>query len=315
MPHASLSTDQIAAFVELARHGSLRGAAEALFITEQGLRNRLVTLEKRLDVELYHKSRGLRTRSPLTAAGRRFLPHAHAFLERARELTDLVAAEDSPRVIHVAATQYLIMYVLIEAVKWFHAAFPGVQVRLSNRIEKEIEEELLSESDVQIGIAAPYEASPNLEYRHLFSMGWSVVTPAGHPLLTRKTVRLKDLADQPLILFESGSTGRRHVINAFHGEGLSPRVEMESTNTEIIVRMVEAGLGISVAPLMPDGSVTRGRNIGVRSLGRKIEPIHSGILTRRGEPLSPAGAEFLRFVQEHVQTRLSRASRAPAAMR
>ena len=38
----SLSTDQIAAFVELARQGSLRRAGEVLHITEQGLRNRLV---------------------------------------------------------------------------------------------------------------------------------------------------------------------------------------------------------------------------------------------------------------------------------
>ena len=37
----SLSTDQVAAFVELARQGSLRRAAEVLIISEQGLRNRL----------------------------------------------------------------------------------------------------------------------------------------------------------------------------------------------------------------------------------------------------------------------------------
>ena len=49
-----------------------------------------------------------------------------------------------------------------------------------------------------------------------------------------------DLTDLPLILFERGSTGRQHVMDAFHGEGLSPRVDMETTNTEIIVRMVEA---------------------------------------------------------------------------
>jgi DNA-binding transcriptional LysR family regulator len=213
---------------------------------------------------------------------------------------EVFADEEAPRVIHVAATQYLILYVLIEAVKRFHGAFPHIQVRLSNRIEQEIEEELLGDSDVEIGVAAPYEASPNLQYTHLFSMGWSLITPEGHPLLGQRALRLKDLADQPLILFERGSTGRRHVIDAFHGEGLSPRIEMETTNTEIIVRMVEAGLGVSVVPLMPDGSVTRGRKVGVRSLGQKIEPIHSGVLTRRGDPLSPAAAEFIRFVQGDV---------------
>lgn len=301
MPHPSLSTDQVAAFVELARQGSLRGAAEALFISEQGLRNRLVALEKRLGAELYHKSRGPRTRSPLTGEGRRFLPRAAAFLEQARELTESFSAREEQRVIHVAATQYLILYVLIEAVKRFHAAYPQVQVRLSNRIEQEIEEELLSDSDIEVGVAAPYEASPNLHFRRLFSLGWSLLTPPRHPLLEKRVVRLAHLADQPLILFERGSTGRRHVIDAFHGRGLSPRIEMETTNTEIIVRMVEAGLGLSVAPLMPDGSVTRGRRVGVRSLGRRIEPIHSGILTRRGDPLTLAAAEFVRFVQEYVK--------------
>ena len=52
----SLSTDQVAAFVELARQGSIRDAAKVLHITEQGVRNRLLVLEGRLGVELYRKS-------------------------------------------------------------------------------------------------------------------------------------------------------------------------------------------------------------------------------------------------------------------
>src|SRR5260221_14362985 len=119
-------------------------------------------------------------------------------------------------------------------------------------------------------------------------MGWSLITPQNHPLLRKKQVRLKDLTDIPLILFERGSTGRQHIMDAFHGAGLSPRVDTETTNTEIIVRMVEAGLGVSIVPLMPSGMVTKGHRVGVRGLGRQIRPIHSGILFRRGERLSPA---------------------------
>src|SRR5262245_6877616 len=88
-PLPSLSTDQVAAFVQLARQGSLRAAAETLFITEQGLRSRLLTLEERLGVELYRKSRGLRRRTPLTPQGQQFLPHAEAFLDRAAHLATL----------------------------------------------------------------------------------------------------------------------------------------------------------------------------------------------------------------------------------
>src|SRR5579859_1019371 len=85
----SLSTDQVAAFVELARQGTLRGVAGVLHITEQGVRNRLVALERRLGAELYRKARGPRRTQPLTEQGRQFLPHALAFLERAAQLAEV----------------------------------------------------------------------------------------------------------------------------------------------------------------------------------------------------------------------------------
>ena len=293
----SLSTDQVAAFVELSRHGSLRAAAETLHLTEQGVRNRLVALEQRLRVELYRKSRGPRRAHPLTEQGHKFLPHALAFLDRARQLAEAFTEPAGPREIHVAATQYLILYVLIDAVRRFHRAFPHIRVHLSNHTEQEIEEALLSDPELALGVAAPYESSPGLEYIHLFSLDWSLVTPVGHPLLRKRKVGLEDLVNLPLILFERGSTGRHHVMDAFHGAGLSPRIDMETTNTEITVRMVEAGLGVSVVPLPPrGGSVTRGRRIGRRGLEGMIRPIHSGILVRRGEQLSPAAEAFKRFL-------------------
>jgi DNA-binding transcriptional LysR family regulator len=292
----SLSTDQVAAFVELARQGSLRSAAGILHITEQGVRNRLLALEACLRVQLYHKSRGPRRFQPLTEQGRQFLPHAVAFLERARQLGELFIQVTEAHELHVAATQYLILYVLIDAVRRFHSAYPQIRVRLSNRTEQEVEEALLSDPNTAVGVAAPYESSPDLEYIDLFPMDWSVVTPLRHPLLRRPRLRLHELTDVPLILFEHGSTGRQHVMDAFHGQGLSPRVDMETTNTEIIIRMVEAGLGVSLVPLMPSGVVTRGHRVGVRGLGGQIRPIHSGILVRRGERPSPAAQAFIQFL-------------------
>ncbi len=282
--------------MELGRQGSLREAARFLHISEQGVRNRLLALEERLGVELYHKARGPRRAQPLTQQGRQLLPHALAFLERAEQLGELFGDAGESHEIHVAATQYLIVYVLIDAVRRFHAAFPHIHVRLSNRTEQEIEEALLHDPDVALGVAAPYESSPDLEYVHLFSMSWSLITPPRHVLLRKRRLLLRDLVDQPLILFERGSTGRQHVMDAFHGQGLSPRVDMETTNTEIIVRMVEAGLGVSIVPLMPSGVVTRGHRVGVKRLADPIAPIHSGILLRRGERLPASARAFVNFL-------------------
>jgi DNA-binding transcriptional LysR family regulator len=127
-----------------------------------------------------------------------------------------------------------------------------------------------------------------------------LITPARHPLLAMKRVRLEQLADQPLILFERGSTGRQHVVDGFHLRGITPRVATETTNTEIIVRMVEAGLGVSIVPLLTNGIVTKGRKVGICELGDQIRPIHSGILYRKGAALPAAAKEFVEFVKEAI---------------
>lgn len=296
----SLSTDQVAAFVELARQGSLRHAAETLHITEQGVRNRLLALESRLKTELYRKSQGMRRATPLTQQGRRFLPHALAFLERARELSDLFGEGDQLQDVHVVASQYLIRYVLIDAVRRFHDRFPQIRIRLSVQSEQEIEAVLLRDPDVAIGVAAPYEPSAELDYQHMFSMTWSLITPKRHRLTSQKRIRLNDLVTEPLIMFERGSTGRQHVLDAFHEQGLSPTVHMETTTTEIVVRMVEAGLGVAIVPLLPSGVVTRGCKVAIRPIADPIRPINSGILTRRHDRLTIAATKFVGFIRANI---------------
>jgi DNA-binding transcriptional LysR family regulator len=296
----SLSTDQIAAFVELARLGSLRAAAEKLFISEQGVRSRLLALEKRLGVELYVKSRGMRSRTPLTTQGRQFLPHGEAFLERSRELCDLFEGQTSSQEVHIVASQYLIAYVLIDEISRFHRAYPKIHVRLSARTEREIDEALLETYEFSFGVAAPYEASPDLIYRPLFSMNWSLITSLRHPLGNRRSIRLSDIVKYPLIVYERGSTGRQHVAEAFQRLGLTPLVEIEATNTDLVVRMVEAGLGVAIVPLHPSGAVTRGRSVTIHSLGRQVRAIDSGLLLRRNPKMPEAATKLLDFLMTHA---------------
>lgn len=293
----SLSPDQVAAFVELSRHGSLRKAAESLFITEQGVRNRLLTLEEQLGVELYRKQRGRRRITPLTSHGKKFLPHALAFLQQAERLSTLFHTSDAPREIHVVASQYLIAYILIDAVRRFHETYPSIRVQLSARSEAEIEQTLRDDPEIAFGVAAPYEASPELEYRHLFSMKWSMIAPPKHEVLRCRPLRLADVVRYPLIFFERGSTGRQHVAEALRQQNLIADVELEATNTDLIVRMVEAHLGIAIVPLLPSGVVTKGRVVASRPLGDQVRAIQSGILRRRGESPSPEAEAFLKFIE------------------
>ena len=299
LPH--LSTDQVAAFIELSRVGQIRGAANALGITEQGVRNRLVALESQLGVELYRKSRGPRRASPLTPQGRRFLPHALAFLERAHELCRSCDMESSGQEVRVVASQYLTRYVLIDVLKAFRSEAPAIHVRVSTMNEADVANALLGDPEVAFGLAAPYESSPQLVYSELFAMNWSLIVPPKHALAAKKRVKLSQLMNEPLMLYERGSTGRQHVLDAFHERGLAPRVALETTSTETVVSMVEAGLGISVVPLMPTGAVTRGRRVEILPITDPIRPIHSGVLLRRGETPAGATAQLLEFANSRFR--------------
>src|ERR1700752_3299608 len=109
---------------------------------------------------------------------------------------------------------------MLDAIRRFHRAFPALRVRLSTRTERDIEESLLRDPDLAFGVAAPYEGSSGLEFQQLFHIDWGFIAPPGHPLLKKRGLSLADLVDVPLIVFERGSTGRQHVLNAFYKLGL-----------------------------------------------------------------------------------------------
>jgi DNA-binding transcriptional LysR family regulator len=256
-----------------------------------------VALESQLGIELYRKSRGPRRSTALTPEGRRFLPHALAFLERAHELCRACDVETGLQEVHVVASQYLTRYVMIDVLRAFRMETPSIHVRVSSMNEADIAARLLGDSSIAFGLAAPYEPSPALEYIELFAMDWSLIAPPGHPLLAKRRVRLKEIAGHSLILYERGSTGRQHVLDAFYEAGVAVHAALETTSTETVVSMVEAGLGVSVAPLLPSGAVTRGRRVEARPIVDVIRPIHSGILLRRGEVPAGAAAALLDFTK------------------
>lgn len=295
----SISVEQVSAFVELARAGSLKSASQTLHLSEEGLRNRLIAIEDRLGVRLYEKERGRRGKVRITQEGRLFLSKANQFLEEAYRLTRVFEPADGYEDLLIAASQYVTYYVLIDAVREFRVENPGVKIRLLTRSEHEILAALGSECDIALGICAPTEFPAGVDCKLWFSLGWHVVAPRNHALLQKPHIDLRDLRGEPLILFERGSTGREHVLEALFQHELTPQIVMETTSTQVIVRMVEAGLGIAIVPLLPSGAVTRDFDVGTIALGRQVRPIDTYILSRPGAT-SIAAQRFQAFLHSRA---------------
>ena len=189
---------------------------------------------------------------------------------------------------------------LIDVLKRFASEAPAIHVRVSTMNEREVEQALLRDPEVAFGLAAPYEQSPELEYHDLFAMSWSVITARGSIGSRRSDgPTLQDTAAKPLILYERGSTGRQHVLDAFNELGLIPTRRARDDEHRDDREHGRGGAGrLAIVPLLAEAAtVTRGRRVHVRPLTRAIRPIHSGILLRRGERLSAAASRLLEFTR------------------
>jgi DNA-binding transcriptional LysR family regulator len=275
-----VSVEQVRAFVELARAGNIRLAARELHLSEEGMRGRLLALEERLGVDLYEKERGRRSAVRLTHAGQSFLEKAIPFLEDARRLTLVFEPGASRQELKIAASHYVTSYLLADILRSFHRQFPDVVVGVSTCTERQVITVLQNDANFSVGICAPEEFPPCLKYQPWLPMDWHFVAPKGHPLLQRTSVALADIATEPLIMLEPGSTGRQHLLEAFSRRELVPRIVTDVTTTAIALRLIEAGIGTAILPLLRSGAVTREAHVGQVPIQDAIRGVENAIVFR-----------------------------------
>ena len=131
-------------------------------------------------------------------------------------------------------------------------------------------------------------------------MTWSLIIPPGHRLRAKRRVTLDDLHDQLLILYERGSTGRQHVLDAFHEHGLSPRRAGNDQHGDHRQHGRGGPGHFNRAAAAERRGDTRGRRVDVRPLEDPIRPIHSGVLVRRGESPSMPAQRLLTFIKSRL---------------
>jgi DNA-binding transcriptional LysR family regulator len=123
-------------------------------------------------------------------------------------------------------------------------------------------------------------------------------------------VTAAELAREPMILFDHGSTVRRVIDQWFHRAGVAPRAAMELGNTEAIKKLVEARLGLSVTS---EFSVKADVAAGLLAARRLDPPLFRqiGLVRRRDKTVTRPVQAFVAAL-EHLARTLGRRRLAPA---
>jgi DNA-binding transcriptional LysR family regulator len=310
---AAVEIGQIEAFLAVGTFGGFRRAAEALRLTQPAVSARIRALEDSLGVSLFERGSEL----GLSPAGRALRPQAEQLL-RAVALARQAVHDLRPAAggaVQIAAALSICTYLLPDVLKRFRAAHPGVTITVRSGHSKEVLDMVLR-GEAELGLARSLH-HPDVETLSLRDDPLILMAaPAAWPRRTRG-LRLQELADQPLIFFDRGSSDWTLTHGLFRAAGLVPNVVMEVETIETAKRMVERGLGLTLLPHLAvareiqDGKLLALDIVDAEPLRRSLDVIHP-----RQRPLKVEARALLQVFRAAVrEVPAPHARRRPSARR
>ena len=289
---------QVEAFLAVGTFGGFRRAADALRVSQPAISARIKTLEESLGVTLFERGHAGLALSP---AGRALRPHAeqllHALALARQAVHDLRPATGGA--ITIAAALSICTYLLPDVLKRFQAAHPKTLITVRSGHSKEVLEMVLA-GEAELGLARSLH-HPEVETVSLRDDPLVLVSVPGGAMARAGRARLEEVAAQPLILFDRGSSDWTLSHGLFRRAGLVPNVVLEVESIEAAKRMVERGIGLAFLPqLALVGEIRRRRLlvIDVRDaepLSRSLDVIHP-----RQRPLGTEAQALLKALRAAV---------------
>ncbi len=286
-------------FIAVAEDLSFSHAAERLHVDQSALSRRIQDLEYELQVPLFTRTR---QRVELTQAGDAFLQEARRILEDAQTAIEMARRAARGEVGHLdigyigALSDGLIPRLL----RKFRATFPNVTATLQHmRPATQIAGLLSKQIDLGFCGQPNTEYEVQLEFEVFRRDPMEVVLPTGHPRLSRKQLRLSDLAKEKFILMTRAGSPFHYdwLMRLCHEAGFHPDVVQEVQYAQTAIELVAAGYG---AALFPATAQSRVRDDVVFTVLKGMPAYQHSVAWRRGED-SPARDAFLNMLREQTK--------------
>jgi len=292
-----LRLQQFRSLVALARWQTFSAAADALKLTRASVWQHVRSLEQEMACTLV-RTRGHRIE--LTPAGHKLVEIAAplvAGFDSVKAALHASIRDDLPQTLVIAAAPSFLIFELREPIARIHQEHPALHLTFLER-NSPASIELLDQGGADLAIAARpegVEARRSLEYTPLNVYPFTLICPAGHPLLKKRAQSLRDITRYPLIMPSSATYCRQQFDSVMSGAGLLDKVNMviESNFPIMLFEYVRLGLGVAITPL-PSGSPAPWTqpDVELRNISHLFgdEPIF--YVRRKGQFETPYAARF-----------------------
>lgn len=285
--------DQLTTFAEVVRQRSFSRAGEKVFLSQSAVSAQIRQLEEEYGEKLLDRA-GKFVR--LTPAGEVLLEYAQRLMTLRNESKRAVADQAStPRgVLTVGANEATCLYVLPEIFTEYHRMYPSVQIAIYRNFSHKIIERV-EDGTIDTGIVTLPVKSPSLHVHPIFRDRIMLMTSVDNPLARRQSVKIGDVAGQPLIFPRTGFT-RQMLDKFFRPYRAQIRVTMELPSIAMIKRFVAAGLGVSlISSRFAMDEVNAGQAALIPIEGVELWR-ELGLIYRRGRSLPRATTAFINLL-------------------
>ena len=285
---------QLRCFLAVADTLHFGRAAQRLDMLPASLGRHIKLLEEHLGAALIART----TRNvALTEAGELLVEGARDLLTRADRLEANLREKHRERseVLRVGAIDSVAAGLLSQLLQDFKREHPGTDIELLEQKTIRLLPKLLT-GRIDIAFVRPPELrDPKLTFKPLFSETAVVALREDHRLASRSTIRVYDMADEPLIVPDRRSRPHSHdlTVKLFLEAGLSARVAQIADEKQTIVNLVGTGIGLAIVPRW----ASRLAVAGVRFI--PLEPLEGAAMSKLA-----LSAAWLRGTRDPARDRL-----------
>jgi DNA-binding transcriptional LysR family regulator len=263
-----MDIQQIKNFLLLSDTLNFRKAAEQINIVQPALSRQIQLLEKEVGALLFNRNNRTVT---LTEAGVFFKKEANRILQDLNKAIHQTAQMHRGEageisITHASSAMNSVVPSFLVKVKQQWPSLKTTVQEASNF--QQIEMMLTRKTD--LGIAPNIILPQDMNAKILYKENFVLILPGNHPLSKKKFTDLSLLKNETFILPQL-ATGIGYVeviFQIFQQYGFKPKVAHESAHAAGVLRLVEAGLGISIEPI----SSVKGASMNIKLVELKNIP-------------------------------------------
>lgn len=290
-----MNLNQLRYFVAVARNKSLNDAANDLHISQPALTRQIKLLEQELGGDLLQRhARGV----GITDLGQILLERAERQLRDFEQLrSDVVDASIAPTGrLRIGCPPSLNPYLLVRPLKIFMLKHPKVIVEVQESISDDLTRAILQDRlDIAIASSTGFEKGSHFLTEPLFTEPvwlFGLRNPRGG-------LKKKRLEEMPLILTRSNNAARAAVERDMKKLGRTLNVVAETDSPRLMIEMIKAGLGYTIAPYLTFMHQLRTRELSGRPLSSLA--VERTLIRRNDRPASKAMRLFTALLRPEIE--------------